>query len=169
MLSTNAFCFLQLKLIALFFHWCRKNRLNCYGFVTAEDFSLCLCSLLCSTLLPGAVLQHSICVGWSPAALSHEWNVCTQHRKRIRRPVAMRAESSPELRVRWHLLPLALNGSDSAHLKRQPLKYLVLINALLLIFKRFTYKKNRSGFFIISFHSCKRQETKRQSSALSGV
>lgn len=98
-----------------------------------------------------------------------ECNVCTQHRKRIRRPVAMRAEPSPELHVRWHLLPLALNGSDSAHLKRQPLKYLVLINALLLIFKRFTYKKNRSGFFIISFHSCKRQETKRQSSALSGV
>lgn len=45
----------------------------------------------------------------------------------------MRAEPSPELHVRWHLLPLALNGSDSAHLKRQPLKYLVLINALLLI------------------------------------
>lgn len=75
-----------------------------------------------------------------------EWNVCTQHRKRIRRPVAMRAEPSPELHVRWHLLPLALNGSDSAHLKRQPLKYLVLINALLLIFKRFTYKKTRSVF-----------------------
>lgn len=72
MFSTNDFCFLQLKLIALFFHWCRKNRLNCYGFVTAEDFSLCLCSLLCSTLLLGAVLQYSICVGWSPAALSHE-------------------------------------------------------------------------------------------------
>lgn len=94
--------------------------------------------------------------------------MCTQHRKRIRRPVAMRAEPSPELHVRWHLLPLALNGSDSAHLKRQPLKYLVLINALLLIFKRFTYKKT-DLFFIISFHSCKRQETKRQSSALSGV
>lgn len=64
MLSTNAFCFLQLKLIALFFI-CVEKWAELFMCLLLPRTSLCFYALLGNTPLLGAGLQNGAFVGWS--------------------------------------------------------------------------------------------------------